>query len=76
MKLKEMLMDPKAREMANSLSLFARLLQKPAEQADEDVIHAWYVARETKTKSQSGITLVDVNSQKDREPQKIKLSPI
>ena len=44
-RLKEMLLDPRTRELANSLSLFATLLQKPTAASDADTVETWRTAR-------------------------------
>ncbi len=44
-RLKEMLLDPKTKELAGSLSLFATLLQKPSEVSDADTVQTWETAR-------------------------------
>ena len=49
-RLKEMLLDPKTKELSHSLSLFATLLQKPAEVSDADTVQTWKSARSKATR--------------------------
>jgi len=44
-RLKEILIKPESKELAHPLSLFATLLQKPAEQSDAEAIQGWTTAR-------------------------------
>jgi hypothetical protein len=45
-KIRQELQDPKSKELSHPLSLFAWLIQKPAEKTDSDVFTEWIAARE------------------------------
>ena len=44
-RLKEMLLDPKSKDLANPLALLASVIQKPTEQSDSDAVQDWLNAR-------------------------------
>lgn len=44
-RLRELLLTPKTQDLSHPLSLFATLLQKPAEQSDADALQAWTAIR-------------------------------
>ena len=44
-RLKEILLDPKTKDLSHALSLFATLLQKQPEVSDGDVVNAWHMAQ-------------------------------
>ncbi len=44
-RLKEMLLDPKSKDLSNPLALLASVVQKPSEQSDSDAIQDWLNTR-------------------------------
>ena len=44
-RLKEILLDPKTKDLSHALSLFATLLQKQPEVSAGDVVNAWHIAQ-------------------------------
>jgi len=48
-RIRQHLLEPKSKNLSNPLSLFATLMQKPAEKTDADVIKEWLVTREKET---------------------------